>query len=289
LHTLVKTAEAGSTDRVLNITAHGAEAGDLVRFELSAANPYFESKILSVPDADTIILAAKLPVAISTGDEFFLLRHTTGRVDDTGAIIASVTQGPTQFVLNGSDVEGERDTVTPANSKPLPVINLDNSGVVVDFATSAKQDAQTTLLGEVSANTLVTTLPVKSSGSATNASMIQVGGSDGTNARTLSVDNTGRAKVVVDAYSSGQVDNGSLSLTTAATVTAPANAVGFIVQNESSNANSIRFRVGGTASTSAGVLLEPGRDSGLVPIGANVSLCNTVSSTQDYSVLWVIK
>lgn len=218
--------------------------------------------------------------------------------------------GIVRYNLNGSVTQVSQDTITPANSKPLPVVNLDSSGVPVDYATAAKQDAQTTLLtsinskdfatsakqdsqitslGEISTNTLVISTAKKTSGAATDTSMLQVGGSDGTNARTLAVDNTGRAKVVVDAYTNGQVDNGTLTTTAATLVSAPANAVGFIVQNESSNANSIRFRVGGTASTTAGVLLEPGRDSGLVPIGANVSLCNTVSSSQAYSVLWVIK
>lgn len=38
------------------------------------------------------------------------------------------TQSPTQFVLNGVDTEVSRDTSTPSNSTPLPVVQLDSSG-----------------------------------------------------------------------------------------------------------------------------------------------------------------
>jgi len=259
LHPAVKTVEANSDKRIIKITGHGAKAGDVLRFETASQNPFFEAGILSVPDANTIILVAELTNTPSVGDEFYILRYAQLRTDETGALVVSVAPAPISFVLDGVDTEVEEDTGTPANSIPLPTKVLDASGVIVDFATATKQDDQTTVLngintsaGEISTNTLAIA-------QATSR-------------------NTG-----------GSVVNGSLSLTTANLETAPASAIGFIVENESTNSNPIRYKIGGTASVSDGMLLEPGRDSGYVPTAANVSICNTVSSTQTYSILWVIK
>lgn len=249
LHNIVKTAEADSTDRVLISTAHGAEAGDLVRFELFSANPYFESKILSVPDADTIVLAAKLPISIGTGDEFYLLRHAAQRVDETGAGIVSVSQGPTQFIYDGAPTEVEQDTITPSDSRPLPVINLKNDGTVVDFATSAKQDAQTTLLNEISTNTLALRFLTNTAGSLSQQSLT------GTSASTISV---------------------------------PANAVSCNIQAPSTNEQNIRVSIGSTASTSAGMLFEPGR-SEVFSGAAAISACATVAGSNEVIVQWVLR
>ena len=77
------------------------------------------------------------------------MRYTTQRVDSSGSQVVVSFPGPSQFVLDNVPVEVEQDTVTPANSKPFPVINLDNAGVPVDFAT------ETTLaLIDASLNTL---------------------------------------------------------------------------------------------------------------------------------------
>lgn len=49
----------------------------------------------------------------------------------------TLTTSPIQFVDNGIDTEVSIDTVTPANSRPLPTKVLNNSGNAVDFATEA--------------------------------------------------------------------------------------------------------------------------------------------------------
>ena len=53
---LPKVIASVATDyplRVLKITAHGAVKGDSIRFEGTAANPYFSAKVINVPDAKT--------------------------------------------------------------------------------------------------------------------------------------------------------------------------------------------------------------------------------------------
>lgn len=147
---LAKAAEVGSVDpkRVLISTAHGAKAGDVVRFETTAANPGFESGILSIPNANTIILAAELDAdIIPVTDEFFILRYVVPRLDETGASIT--TSGPVQFIQDAAVVSVTQDTVVPANSIPLPVINLNPNGTEVDPSTATLQTANNVLVGAV--------------------------------------------------------------------------------------------------------------------------------------------
>lgn len=87
----------------------------------------------------------------------------------------------------------------------------------------------------------------------------------------------------------GSIVNGTLTATTASSVSAPANAVGFLLEVASSNTDNVRWCVGSTASTTVGMLAEPGRDSGYMPVGANISICAVASNgTNAYSVQWVL-
>lgn len=73
--------------------------------------------------------------------------------------------------------------------------------------------------------------------------------------------------------------------TVAESFTAPADAVGFIIQAPSSNTANVRFKVGGTASSTSGFLLEPGR-SETIMIGLNISYA-AESGTQALYVQWL--
>lgn len=184
IHGIAKTAEANTTNksRVIKSTSHGAMKGDVVRFEGGAANPYFEASILSIPDADTIVLAAELKNDIVTGDEFFILRALSQRFDQTGSVVTS--SGPVQFVLDGSDVQVVQDTVTTANSKPLPTSYLNTSGVRVNLATEAKQDTTNTKLDTIHTDleTLHTDI------GSTNAKLDSIDGKITTTANGIKVD-----------------------------------------------------------------------------------------------------
>lgn len=152
-----KLAEVGSTNakRILKSTAHGALPGDVIRFELGSANPFFEVGINSVPDANTIILSTELPNNIvPVTDTFFILRHVTPAYSSDGTVQSS--SGPVQYSLNGTNTTVALDTVTPSNSRPLPTVTLNIDGTRVDVATAARQDTQTTALGTL--NTSVNTL-----------------------------------------------------------------------------------------------------------------------------------
>lgn len=75
--------------------------------------------------------------------------------------------------------------------------------------------------------------------------------------------------------------------TTCSTLTAPANAVAFVLENLSSNTVNMFWSLGATLATSTtGMLLEPGRDTGEVHAGSNVTLC-AASGTPTYAIQWV--
>ena len=119
---LVKTLTSIATDfplRVLVSTGHGAQKGDFVRFEGTAANPHFAAMIIDTPDANTMIIGATLPVTPVSGDEFYVLRHVVPLYDEDGTL--SVSSGPIQFIRDGLSQQVIEDTITPANNVPLPV------------------------------------------------------------------------------------------------------------------------------------------------------------------------
>lgn len=113
------TAETGSTTEVINATGHVAQIGDIVRFTSGTLTDR-ESKIISV-ETNSITVADVLPAAPSNGDVFLIMRPRYPQVDVDGNLIVSTTPGPVQFVLDSVDTEVKQDTVTPGNSRPLPV------------------------------------------------------------------------------------------------------------------------------------------------------------------------
>lgn len=66
---------------------------------------------------------------------------------------ASVSTGPLEFTKNSVTVGVSQDTVTPANSVPLPVTVLGSNGSVVDPATAALQVTGNTSLASIDGKT----------------------------------------------------------------------------------------------------------------------------------------
>jgi hypothetical protein len=81
---------------------------------------------------------------------------------------------------------------------------------------------------------------------------------------------------------------GSATVSTVSTITAPANVAGFILVNLDTSSANIRYRIGAVASATSGQQLQPGRDTGFIPCGANISIC-AESGTQNYDIQWVIQ
>lgn len=91
-------------------------------------------------------------------------------------------------------------------------------------------------------------------------------------------------KSPINLNGSGSGSNATVSTVT--TLTAPANAVGFNLMNLEVSTTNLRWAVGRTASATLGQQLQPGRDSGFIPVGADVSIV-AESGTVTYDIQWV--
>lgn len=74
----------------------------------------------------------------------------------------------------------------------------------------------------------------------------------------------------------------NLALSTVATFTAPTGSTGFMIQADDTNTANVRWKVGGIATASSGMQLQPGR-SEQVTLGGNVSVV-AESGTQKVSI-----
>lgn len=136
-------AEAGSTVEQVVATAHAALKGDIIRFT-SGNLSGVEVKVWSVT-ANAIELAEDLSEAPAATDTFQILRHKYPVVDASGNLGVTLTSGPIKFDLDGVETEVLKDTVTPANSRPLPVELMGASGEI--NITAGNLDVQLTDVG----------------------------------------------------------------------------------------------------------------------------------------------
>lgn len=111
-------------------TGTPARVGDFFR-AINGNAIHLEIPIVKV-ETNRFLLAVNSGLLPASGDDFYIMRYTTQRVDENGSQVVVATPGPSQFVLNGVDVEVEQDTVTPANSIPFPVAQLNTDGTVND-------------------------------------------------------------------------------------------------------------------------------------------------------------
>lgn len=210
----------------------------------------------------------------------------------------------TQFSIDGSTLFQEITYAITANS-PFQItfppggaqyfrIKLDNSSgansATVNLQTSYMATAEDVVRLPIGSSTYLTDILLAPLNKSIIAGQTTGGGGGYVNVKVnpsgaLAVDTSG-STVTVTGYVTGSVVNNTSITSTPTTITAPANAIGFILEAESTNTANIRWAVGTTASTTVGSLAEPGRDTGFVPLGANISVA-AVSGTQTISVQWI--
>jgi hypothetical protein len=108
------TAEAGSTKRIIKATGHSAQLYDHIRYKSSDENLNFECVIIGVPDADTIILAAQLPIFPSVGDSFEIYRSVT--------LTISPTTGSLEVTSAPLDQVDSIDPIDYGDGIPIPML-----------------------------------------------------------------------------------------------------------------------------------------------------------------------
>jgi hypothetical protein len=86
--------------------------------------------------------------------------------------------------------------------------------------------------------------------------------------------------------------SGTIVLTgaSATTISPPAGAIGFILQNDQVSTVNIRFRTSGTVTTSSGFQLTPGQSTGYIPGAPTLSLIAVSGTTSaSYNLEWILK
>ena len=131
----------------LEIPAHSARVGDVVRILGLAVLSGWEFEVIEVLDANTLAVynlgevngVDQLP---EIGDEVKVCRWITAKADPEGALTTS--SGPTQFIRNGTTTVVTQDDVTPANNRPLPAgLYIVKDGVVYPVTKDTANPANT--------------------------------------------------------------------------------------------------------------------------------------------------
>ena len=263
------TIESGVGDLNVNIAEYGGIATTLGQKASASSVP-----VVIASDQSAVPISAAslpLPTGAATNAELITINTTLGSPFQAGGSIGNTSFIATQS--SGANLHVDVDNF-PATQ---PV-----SGTVAVSNFPATQPVS----GTVTANQGTSPWIVAGGGTA---------GSSGTAVLTIqgiasgtAVPISGTVSTTTAANSNAHVNNSTTVTTTATTFTPPANAVGFVVEAESSNTVNLRYAAGTTATTTVGMLLEPGRDSGYIPSSATVTVCAVSSSGQAASIQWVM-
>lgn len=104
----------------ISIPAHGASVGNVLRIE-TAPLINFEFEVMVVPNPGFLYVLPIAPSIPTAGMTAIVMGWVTAKADSSGSPIVSYSPAPLEFVLDGVATQVEKDTVTPANTIPLPV------------------------------------------------------------------------------------------------------------------------------------------------------------------------
>jgi hypothetical protein len=113
-------------------SAHNARVGDVLRITSGALIGY-EFEIKTIPDADSIGVENIGPTVLAIGDNTKVMRWVTSKTDAEGNV--NFSPGPTTYVRDGLTTTVTKDTVTPANTRAMPVEIVAADGMVVNVET----------------------------------------------------------------------------------------------------------------------------------------------------------
>lgn len=231
-----------------------------------------DGKVTAVDTDDVTVTSSVLPTGAST--------ETTLSALNT-KVPSNLTVSSTRLLVDGSGVTQP----VSASSLPLP------TGAATEATLTTVDSSLVSIDGKISSDFGSSTDAIRTSaqlGNASGAADFGAGNASAQTIRTVIASDQGGIPVLTAANENADFDDDATVGAGAETFTAPVGAVGFILQASSSNVGNIRWKIGGTATASSGMILEPGRDTGYIPAGVDISYINA-STTGDYlSVTWVI-
>lgn len=196
--------------------------------------------------------------------------NQTTEITALQAIQANQTNG-TQVV--GLPSGASTSALQTTGNSSLSTIATNTTGV----ATAANQSTGNTSLATIATNT-----PTVGQKTMSGSSPVVIASDQS----TLPVSIASAIPTKAPVNSNGSFSQASIS--SVATVSAPANAVGFLLEADSANTDNMRWcDSNSTASATNGMKLEPGRDTGYFPMDHAISIC-PASGTQSYTIQWVL-
>lgn len=139
----------------IEITAHAAVAGNVLRI-VDGSLKNFEFEIMSVPDANHVLVLPISPSKPLLTDLARVMGWVTGKADEDGNLV--ISQGPIQFKLNNVNTEVSKDSAVPANTIALPVEDFAARASLTTLA--AKDFATQTTLAALLAKTSGAIVPI---------------------------------------------------------------------------------------------------------------------------------
>jgi len=312
--TLVAGSDSG-TLRPLSVTSSGGlnylkvdASGYLPTGAATSANQVTGNASLSSIDGKlTSVTVGSIPSIPAGSNNIGSITNITGNITlPTGA---STSANQTTANASLSSIDGKLTSVTVGTLPSIPA-GSNSIGSIIDItgnislptgaSTSANQTTANSSLSSidskltsvsVGAITGPVSLPI---GAATESTLqgiqTRLPGSLGANptATSLAVNIASDQVVNVkpSVASTGSGSSAGATVSSVTTLSAPANATGFILQNMDTSTANIRWAIGRTATATLGQQLQPGRDTVFVPCSSNVSLV-AESGTQTYDIQWV--
>lgn len=217
----------------LTVASHGARAGDSIRF-IGGTNNRAEIPILEVIDTNTLrVYKSSVSTIALNIDELLIMRPISPTADEDGNLVVAVTAPPTQIYVNGVATSISKNTSVPNLTVPMPVeivgadgveinitagdINVQLSDQGVNYDITRIGDGTNQISINASSELLVHDQNledvVATDGAAIPSKAIAVGGTDGTNLQTISVDTDGKVNVIASGTVAVSSVAGSVSVT----------------------------------------------------------------------------
>jgi hypothetical protein len=283
LSTLVAGENPGGNQQPLQTDASGYLYVDVAAGSISAENPSVSPTGAAVPADATYI-------GVNVGGNLTGLTGTANGLKVDGSAVTQPISAVSLPLPTGAATNAELVTINTTLGSPF---QAGGSIGNTSFGISGSLPAGSNAIGSVSVSNFPATQPVSGTVAATQSGTWTVQPGNTANTTAWLVTGAGGTFPVTGtvATTAPVNSNGSSSTTTVstvATITKPANAVAFILQNDAGSTDYIRWcDSNSTASTTNGFVLQPGQDTGQLNMAHNLSIC-AHSGTQTYNIQWIL-
>jgi len=285
----------GSTTRIIKKVAHGAHKNDFIFFT-TGLNVGLSMQILSVPDADNMIIASTFENSISIGDAFTLHRAVVPLYSSNGGFTVGTVAGMSTEAKQDTQITKQDTQITKQDTQ----ITKQDTQITNQDTQITNQDTQitnqTTIITDL--GTVAETAPATDTASSglngrlqriaqrITSLIAQIPASLGQTTKSASMSVT----IASDqAQTLTSVQSLTLDGTTAQTFSAPANAKWVKIMAGSANTIDLKIAFGGTTATSTvGTEFQSGRSEDFLGVSAISVICKSAITAHAVFITWSV-